>query len=232
MRLLFFQSAYYSLIHRLEVSALKRAIRNISDTNEEEKIVSGDIFEKLSLKGLTKEQEITMKLKMRQTMSHIAGIMTSKSNRKDKKILTNGEKLLQLSEKVSTLSELAEEALTATWKFEEQNRQLTGELQDAHAEKEILVQKSQDLEAAATSNGKYKQQLLASRLVSLSEDVRSNKLVTLQQRRQINVLRQEKKHLQVNYSNFTFIFIVFLFLLLNEFNFRVYWLLWRPMSKI
>ena len=63
-------------------------------------------------------------------------------------------------------------------------------------EKDILEQKVQDLEAIVESDGKSKQQVLAARLVSLSEDVRANKLVTLQQRRQINVLRQEKKHLQ------------------------------------
>ena len=39
-------------------------------------------------------------------------------------------------------------------------------------------------------------QQVVAKLVSLSDDVRGLKLTTLQQRRQIQVLRQEKKHLQ------------------------------------
>jgi DNA repair exonuclease SbcCD ATPase subunit len=183
--------------HRLEVGALKRAIRNISEAPEEDKHVSADIFDKMALKGLSKEQEFTMKFKIRLTLAQIDDAMKLHLDRKKGSTATNGQKLLQLSAKVGALSELAEESLKTTWEYEERNRNLNGELQDCQAEKELLTQKCQDLEAVLNSDGKYKQQVLASRLVSLSEDVRSNKLVTLQQRRQINVLRQEKKHLQV-----------------------------------
>jgi hypothetical protein len=183
--------------HRLEVGALKRAIRSISEATEEDKHVSADIFDKMTLKGLSKEQELTMKYKVRLTLSQIDGAMKLHLDRKKGTMATNGQKLLHLSAKVGALSELAEESLKTTWEYEEKNRSLDGELQDCLAEKEIFAQKCQDLEAVLSSSGKYKQQVLASRLVSLSEDVRTNKLVTLQQRRQINVLRQEKKHLQV-----------------------------------
>jgi hypothetical protein len=60
----------------------------------------------------------------------------------------------------------------------------------------INIRKLHWNQATIQSTGKSKQQALASRLVSLSEEVRTHKLVVLQQRRQIAVLRQEKKHLQ------------------------------------
>jgi hypothetical protein len=65
----------------------------------------------------------------------------------------------------------------------------------SQAELDLLQQRCRDLEATVHLGGKQKQQQVAARLVSLSEEVRTGKLMTLQQRRQICVLRQEKKHL-------------------------------------
>ena len=171
-------------------------MRTISAADQDAQIPSEDLFEKVSLKGLNKDQEINLKLKMRQTVSYVSGAIRMKSLAKGNKLLTNTQKLEQLSQKVGTLSELAEESLKTTWEYEEKNRKLNGDIQDSQVEMELLSQRCLDLEATIQSTGKSKQQALASRLVSLSEEVRTHKLVVLQQRRQIAVLRQEKKHLQ------------------------------------
>jgi hypothetical protein len=71
-------------------------------------------------------------------------------------------------------------------------------VKDLESEKENLMQRSRDLQAMAAGK---QQQLLASRLVALSEDNRVSKLSNLQYRRQIQTLRQEKKHLQKLLSN-------------------------------
>jgi hypothetical protein len=61
-------------------------------------------------------------------------------------------------------------------------------------EKELLIQKCLDLETIYKNPNKQSQ--IASRLLSLSEDIRINKLKTFSQRREIRVLRQEKIHLK------------------------------------
>ena len=95
---------------------------------------------------------------------------------------------------MNSLSILAEGAVTKATIAEEESRKTKGISQDLAAEKDLLLQRCSDLEAAC--KGPSKQQTIASRLVSLSEDVRIHKLATMQQRREIQVLRQEKKHLQ------------------------------------
>ena len=58
---------------RLEIGALKRAIRILTNAHDDERIVSEDLFEKVTMKGLTRDQEVSMRLRMRQTLSFIAG---------------------------------------------------------------------------------------------------------------------------------------------------------------
>ena len=96
--------------------------------------------------------------------------------------------------KVNSLSILAEGAVAKATIAEEESSKIKGISQDLAAEKDLLLQRCSDLEAVC--KGQSKQQTVASRLVSLSEDVRIHKLATMQQRREIQVLRQEKKHLQ------------------------------------
>lgn len=99
-----------------------------------------------------------------------------------------------MSQKVNTLCVLAEGAVAKAATAEEEALELKGASQDLSAEKDLLLQRCADLEAV--NIGKSKQQAVASRLVALSEEVRTHKLAALQQRREIQVLRQEKKHLQ------------------------------------
>ena len=114
--------------------------------------------------------------------------------RKTRGLLTFGDKLLSVSQKVNTLCVLAEGAVAKAATAEEEALELKGASQDLSAEKDLLLQRCADLEAV--NIGKSKQQAVASRLVALSEEVRTHKLAALQQRREIQVLRQEKKHLQ------------------------------------
>ena len=114
--------------------------------------------------------------------------------RKTRGLLTFGDKLLSVSQKVNTLCVLAEGAVAKAATAEEESMELKGASQDLSAEKDLLLQRCADLEAV--NIGKSKQQAVASRLVALSEEVRTHKLAALQQRREIQVLRQEKKHLQ------------------------------------
>ena len=57
--------------------------------------------------------------------------MHSKTAVKNSKILSSGQRLQELSGKVGTLSELAEESLKMGWDMEEKNKRLDAELQDA-----------------------------------------------------------------------------------------------------
>lgn len=110
-----------------------------------------------------------------------------------------GDKLLQVSSKVNELAELAEDSVNRTIEMEGECRRLQGLLQDVESDKHHYKQQVADLTSIV--KGHSKQQVVASRLVSLSEDLRVSKLNSLQQRRQIEVLRKEKRHLQSVITN-------------------------------
>jgi autonomous glycyl radical cofactor GrcA len=92
------------------------------------------------------------------------------------------------------VSELASTAIENTLELEESARQLKGSVQDLEGEKEILQRRCSDLIDACSNEEKKRQ--LALRLVALSDDARSSSLTAMQQKREISVLVQEKKHLQ------------------------------------
>ena len=178
--------------HRLEIAALKkslRTLRNIASDDIEEHNPIGP-----SYKGVGSDRGCgTGKGKVNgKGMSVVKGILTGQRNMRG--LLTFGDKLLSMSQKVNTLCILAEGAVAKAATAEEETMELKGVSQDLSAEKDLLLQRCADLEAL--NAGKNKQQTVASRLVALSEEVRTHKLAALQQRREIQVLRQEKKHLQ------------------------------------
>jgi len=156
--------------HRLQVQALKKALRTVQNSVEDEAVKVTDGKDK-------------------------------RKGRAGVKFVSMGQKLLQMSARVNALADLAEQAMKKAAAAESENLSMEGVLQDVQAEKELLAAQARDLEALH-KGGKGKQQAVAARLVSLSEDVRVNKLACLQQRRQIQVLRAEKKHLQQVLSNF------------------------------
>jgi centrosomal protein CEP290 len=171
--------------HHIETSALKKALRNVKNLTE------GDPF-LLSSK--------------RKTGHHSVGGGDGKENTKENgrtiKPATNpgyvtvGMKMSKLSEKVRTLSELTDVSVSKARSAEEESAELEGKVQGLQTELQSVTQLCSDLERSIEKGGKSKAQAVASRLVTLSEEVRTNKLTVLQQRRQVQVLRQEKKHLQ------------------------------------
>ena len=153
--------------HRLEVSALKKALRNVRNMTE------GDPYVMNSKK---KDQKSSVALNMG--------------------FVKLGEKLLRMSGKVKSLSEMAEEALAKATSAEDESNALQSQVESLTADLDIHKQRASDLQLSIEKSSKAKTQAIASRLVSLSEEVRTNKLACLQQRRQIHVLRQEKRHFQ------------------------------------
>jgi hypothetical protein len=156
--------------HRLEVSSLKKALRTVSGT-----ILDSD--SKQPAHKLAAESTKNP-LKLKKTIE----------------IVPVGRKLLQISEKVRALADLASHAETKSAAAEEESHHLSSLVEQLQTEKELLQQNCRDLEALTKAH--TKQAVVAARLVSLSEDVRVNKLTVLQQRRQIQVLKAEKNHLQ------------------------------------
>jgi hypothetical protein len=162
--------------HRLEIAALKKSLRTLRDVSAEE--VGGM---EAAGKGKGKKGK--------------GGVMDVR-RRMNSGLESIGDRLLLVSEKVNALSIMAEGAVAKASSAEEEKMELQGLTQDLSAEKDLLLQRCSDLEAVTKGQGTNKQNALATRLVALSEDVRTHKLATLQQRREIQVLRQEKKHLQ------------------------------------
>lgn len=177
---------------RLEVNALKKALLNLKNTVFESKDPSAGGAKSTSTTNApgaaNPASSRAAKAKKIKTLAR-AGIAT----------VTVGEKLVDVSVKVDALAVQAEEAVNRAAECEDECRELKGKLEDLLAERYILEQRARDLEAV--TKGKSKQQAIASRLIALSDDVRANKIAYLQQRRQVQVLRQEKRHLQSIISN-------------------------------
>jgi chromosome segregation ATPase len=116
-----------------------------------------------------------------------------------------GEKLVEISEKVETLAELAENSVQKAMAKDEETRNLQNNVEDLELERAILTQRLRDLEVFAASNSanvqnpsskQSHQQQVANRLIALSEEIRITKLSNLQQRRTIQMMREEIKHLK------------------------------------
>jgi chromosome segregation ATPase len=160
--------------HRLEVSSLKKALRNVN-----------------SMILNTDDQKV---IKATPGLDKVSGEGRKSSTKKTVELVPFGKKLLQMSDKVRVLSDLASKAEAKSTEAEAASHRLGGQVEDLQAEKDLLLQNCRDLEALTKAIPK--QNVIAARLVSLSEDVRVNKLTVLQQRRQIHVLKAEKSHLQ------------------------------------
>jgi chromosome segregation ATPase len=172
-------------VSRLEINALKKALLNLKNTVFESKEPGKELAAASDAVKGTVRAAHGKKVK---TLAK-SGFAT----------VTVGAKLVDVSVKVDTLAVQAEEAVNRAAECEDECRTLKGRVEDLLAERYVLEQRTRDLEAL--TKGKTKQQAIASRLIALSEDVRSNKIAYLQQRRQVQVLRQEKRHLQSIISN-------------------------------
>jgi hypothetical protein len=169
---------------RLEVSALKKALYNLKNSVFENQEFRD---KRLLLKGADRERR------------KAATDKTSSFVRSGFSAISLGEKLVDVSSKVDELASQAEDAVSRAAQSEAECRLMKDKVDCLSAERAILERTTVDLEALL--KGKSKQQAIAARLIALSEDIRVSKIANLQQRRQIQVLREEKRHLHSVISN-------------------------------
>jgi hypothetical protein len=110
-----------------------------------------------------------------------------------------GENLVDIGGKVADLSDLAESAAARAAESEERCLAMKAHAENLEEKYNSLTKKCSDLKAI--TDGNAKQKVVAARLISLSEELSQVKLSTLQQRRQIQVLHQEKRHYQAIIAN-------------------------------
>jgi hypothetical protein len=182
----------HSTARRKEMIALKQALRNVREVIIEAIPVTSSVpkFNGNNNSNLTESAQDLATLK-------IAAMSKALIINKGSKLVTSaiGSRVAEISDKVNCLEELAENAVTQAAQKEEECRRLMSNVEELQAEKTILQQRLSDLDIII--NGSVaKQQTVATRLISLSEDVRTNKLSNLKQRRQIQIMREETKHLR------------------------------------
>ena len=207
--------------HRLEISALKQALRGLKNVVLQRDAVSEHHYNDDETKGALKFH-----------IPRAGSELGRKKRRTGKKTKGSGayfspigQMLLEMSSKVGDLAELAEDAAARAAESADRCRQLEGQVEDLEEEKSNLQQLVTDfhkmVETSSTTGGleaekkgrsrgtekeklskkgghipQPSHQLLAGRLIALSEELRTVKLTSLKQRRQIQALREEKQHLQ------------------------------------
>jgi hypothetical protein len=119
---------------------------------------------------------------------------SSSASLTSKQTLSLSLKLKEVSQRVGHFSHLAENAVTRKHEKELECRKLQEKYQDILLEKEILEQRCVDYDLLL--QGKAKQNQVAGRLILMSDEIRASKLSNMQLRRQIQILNQEKKHLE------------------------------------
>lgn len=184
--------------NRLEVASLKKTLRDLKNT----------VFEDFESAASLEQQhrQLATSLAAAATASGLKESLATAGRKKARTGAASsfttapiGRKLQEVSVRVDNLAALASAAVERAATSELACRDLRGAVEDLTAEKHMLEQQRNDLEAIA--RGKSKQQAIAARLIALSEDMRVSKLANLQQRRQIQILRQEKRHLLGIISN-------------------------------
>ncbi len=170
--------------YQIEILALKKALRNVHNLVDADNDNGSAESKSSEIKVDSKKNSVESKA--------IEMALKGPISMNEKGLLTIGHKLTSMSSKVSYLSTLAEKAVVKATEADEESRKLQGTLEDAQIERDNLLQRLQSIEAVLNGNNK----MVTARLVNLSEEVRINKLNCMQQRRQIQVLKQEKRHLQ------------------------------------
>lgn len=157
--------------YRSDLRALKLALRKVYDTFD------GD------------SQNISPSKKHDIDVKSIKAIKTSGKSR-----VPVSHKLTILSTKVKELSNLAERAIVRKLEGELARKKLESQIEELLCDKDILEQRLSDFDMML--KGKVRLETVAARIKSLGEEVKSTKLVYMQQKRQIQRLRQEKSHLE------------------------------------
>ena len=104
------------------------------------------------------------------------------------------DKSSQLSDKVAAMADAAERLEEELQTSEDTRRRLETQVASVQAEKGVADQLAADLQASAAGGAKSAD--VANRLVNLADDVRRNKLSSLQSRREVQSLKEEKRSLE------------------------------------
>lgn len=188
---------------RIEVSALKKAIRLISNMAEEDNIAEAEI-NRMIRQAANSAGEVVVDDTMALVSPRPIGAFQDESDKLNPTgFVSIGQRLLQLSKHIEDLWQYASHSAQRAEMADKKSMQWEADLEDIRVEKEILQRKCEDLSAVLSSaNGKgdYKQhqsvKTIATRLSSLTDEVKSLKLSNLAHKREISTLKSQKKHLQ------------------------------------
>ena len=206
--------------HRLEVGALKKALRSVYESlisgaegviyPKATKVGGGAGGDGVSDKEKSKdvlrssvEDAIALK-KMLQQVTGVGGVLAGR--------VTISDKLASMSEQIGQLSALAESSGERAESSDKRCAELEAECERLREDSHMLRRTIRDMNdimdaggigagtgAAAVSSKKNIQaqtKAIAARVLGLNEEVRALKLTSLQQKREVSLLQQDKKHLK------------------------------------
>lgn len=181
--------------NRQEISALKKALRDVQNLSEVDPFLNNTDSASAATASLVEAKKV---------LNRSLGFIPI------------GNKITKLTSKVKMLSEKAEVAVAKSKKLDEEARQLEDKCETYRIQLDASVQKCRDITAInkgltddtsrlqAQLEGKSpskanKNKLntdTARRLILLSDEIRDIKIKSVQQHREIQVLKEEKRHLQ------------------------------------
>lgn len=199
--------------HRLEVAAMKKALRSVYESlisgadSTIRKSISGDVGkDKAAQQSAVRnsmDDAIALK-KMLQRATGVGGVLAGR--------VTISDKLASMSEQIGELSALTESAGERAEIAEKRSADLEAECEKLREDSAILRRTIRDMNdildgggigagagANAVSSKKNIQaqtRAIAARVLGLNEEVRALKLSSLQQKREVSLLQQDKKHLK------------------------------------
>ena len=202
--------------HRLEVAAMKKALRSVyeslisgaegaiyskasavSESGASKEIQSKDVFRS------SVDNAIALK-KMLQRVTGVGGVLAGR--------VTISDKLASMSEQIGDLSALAESSGERADSSDKRCVELEAECERLREDGHILRRTIRDMNdildaggigagtgAAAVASKKNihaQTKAIAARVLGLNEEVRALKISSLQQKREVSLLQQDKKHLK------------------------------------
>jgi len=196
--------------HRLEILALKKALKSVYEC-----MIAGSDSEFRKSNTVSDSAVVSKSTCSVQNIHHTVKSMlqrvTGVGNTARGQV-TLSEKLCGMSQQIGSLSALAENAGERAEAAEKKCTSLEGECERLKEDNAILRRTIRDmndvLEAGGMGVGSggnavaSKKQIhanskaIAARVLGLSEEVRALKLASLQQKREVSVLQQDKKHLK------------------------------------
>lgn len=188
---------------RVEVSALKKAIRVISNMAEEDNLAEAEI-NRILRQSANNAGEVFVDDTMSLVSPRPIGAYQDDNDKLNPTgFVSIGQRLLQLSRHIEDLWQHATNCSSRADAANKKCMQFEADLEDMRVEKDILYRKCEDMNvvlSSSTGNGDFKQhqsvKTIATRLSSLTDEVKSLKLSNLAHKREISTLKSQKKHMQ------------------------------------